>query len=136
MQEFLRRDRNSPQMTALYLGVVVLPLVVLVWNLGPGGVRRRALRRRQLTAAGFVPAVAETRTHRLRQMPATFLAAFRSAWSAATHGGDPAAPVPQAFALPPDLPRSPSTPGWVPAQGYAARPRPLADAAGVRSTAA
>lgn len=122
-------------MTALYLGVVVLPLVVLVWNLGPGGVRRRALRRRELTAAGFVPAVADTRMHRLREMPATFLAAFRSAWNAATHGGAPAA-TPSAFALPPDLPRSPSTPGWVPAQGYAARPRPVADAAGVRSTAA
>jgi len=123
-------------MTALYLGVVVLPLVVLVWNLGPGGVRRRALRRRHLTAAGFVPAVADTRTHRLRRMPATFLAAFRSAWAAATHGGEPSPATPSGFALPPDLPRSPSTPGWVPAQGYAARPRPMVDATGVRSTAA
>lgn len=127
-------------MTALYLGIVVLPLVVLVWNLGPGGVRRRAQHRRHLTAAGFVPAVDEPRLLRLRQMPAAFTAGFRAAWASATHGQGIAPPAPapaSAFALPPDLPRSPSTPGWVPAHGYAARPRPMADnAAGVRSTAA
>jgi len=121
-------------MSALYLGVVVLPLVVLVWNLGAGGRLRRMLRRDR----GYVPASASQPTPfrpapwltRLRALPRAFAAGFRAARhrSAPVTTPDalaaPAAAVsPDGFAIAPDLPRSPSTPGWVPAHGYAARPR-------------
>jgi len=121
-------------MSALYLGVVVLPLVVLVWNLGAGGRLRRMLRRDR----GYVPASASRPTPfrpapwltRLRVLPRAFVAGFhaarhRSAPVTVSEGltASDAAVVPDGFAIAPDLPRSPSTPGWVPAHGYAARPR-------------
>jgi len=122
-------------MSALYLGVVVLPLVVLVWNLGAGGRLRRMLRRDR----GFVPASASRPTPfrpapwltRLRALPRAFAAGFRAARgrSGTVPAAEAVSPVtaapagPSGFELAPDLPRSPSTPGWVPAHGYAARPR-------------
>ena len=128
-------------MSALYLGVVVLPLVFLVWNLGAGGRLRRMLRRGRVSvpappspATPFQPAPWLTR---LRALPRAFVAGYRAARHRPAAGdgigtgsgsgetvpaGSPAA-SPSAFALAPDLPRSPSTPGWVPAHGYAARPR-------------
>lgn len=113
-------------MSVLYLGVVVLPLLVLVWNLGLGGtVRRRMHWTRTSTPSAESPA--PSRLAGLRARPAAFAARLRAALTRSTPPA-PEAPVvapiaaPAMFELAPDVPRSPSSPGWVPASGYAARP--------------
>jgi hypothetical protein len=111
-------------MTVVYLGVVVLPLLVLVWNLGLGSVARRRTRLGRPTTPIRNP-VLEPRMprRRLRNLPAAFLAGFRAARAAV--GPTPPSQQEQAarrLEIAPDLPRSPSVPGWVPAQGYSAVP--------------
>jgi hypothetical protein len=111
-------------MTALYLGVVVLPLIVLAWNLGLGGFVRRHRRAHRLETPSLS---VRSRMRRLRARPRALGARLGAAVRRAPRARAAAAPAgevtPPTFEIiAADLPRSPSAPGWVPAQGYAAHP--------------
>jgi hypothetical protein len=89
-------------MTAMYLGVVLVPLLALVWNLVPRETRQR-LR---------VPHI---------HAPRRFTRRLRRVWARLRRR-----PLP-GLGLAPDVPRSPSMPGWQPAPGYSALPEPAAE---------
>lgn len=86
-------------MTAVYLGVVLVPLIALVWNLAP---RRETGRR-----------------FRLPHIPTDRLARLAARLPRPRRKPKPA----EGLGLAPDVPRSPSAPGWEPAPGYSAAPQ-------------
>lgn len=86
-------------MSAVYLGLVLVPLFALAWNLLPAEHRPRLRGGRGVTrAVGSAGRSVRRSFARLRRRP---------------KGG---------LGLAPDVPRSPSVAGWVPAPGYSAFP--------------